>query len=73
MAFIHLYPKLIQLIFKNSFRASKKTQYVTVTKISWLRLLEKITAAYSENHMKTTNEIFEKHAKLLSNKVVAAY
>jgi hypothetical protein len=43
------------MVFKNTVRASKKTQYVTITKISWLILFKEIIAAYSENRKKSIN------------------
>jgi hypothetical protein len=47
-----LKPKLVEVIFKNSVRTSKKTQLFTITKISSLMLFKEIIAAYSEKHMK---------------------
>jgi hypothetical protein len=47
-----LKPKLIQMIFKNSVRTTKKTQHFTITKINWLTLFREIIAVYSENHTK---------------------
>lgn len=40
---------LIQIMFKNSAPAAKTTQYVSITKISWLILLE-IVISHSKNH-----------------------
>jgi hypothetical protein len=47
-----LKPKLVKIIFKNSVRTAKKTQYFTITKINWLTLFKEIIAVYSENHTK---------------------
>jgi hypothetical protein len=47
-----LKPKLIQIIYKDSVRTTKKTQFFTITKISWLMLFREIIAVYSENHTK---------------------
>jgi hypothetical protein len=38
-----LEPKLVQIIFKNSARTSKKTQHFTITKINRLILFKEIT------------------------------
>jgi hypothetical protein len=35
-----LKPKLVQIIFKNSVRTSKKTPHFTMTKINWLTLFK---------------------------------
>jgi hypothetical protein len=46
--------KLVQIIFKKSFRAAKKTQHFTITKINWLTLFKKIIPGCSENNTKPT-------------------
>jgi hypothetical protein len=50
--FIHNMKKRIIMIIKNLFRAAKKTQHFTITKINWLTLFKEIIAVYSENHTK---------------------
>jgi len=35
-----LKPKLVQIIFKNSVRTSKRTPHFTITKINWLTLFK---------------------------------
>jgi hypothetical protein len=47
-----LKPKLVERIFENSVRNTKKTQLFTITNISWLMLFKEIIAVYSENYMK---------------------
>jgi hypothetical protein len=44
--------KLIQVMCKNSARATKKTPHFTVTKINRLTLFKEIIAVYCENHTK---------------------
>jgi hypothetical protein len=48
----------IQIIFKDSVRTAKKTQLLTITKISWLTLFKEIIAVYTENHNKPINTLF---------------
>jgi hypothetical protein len=50
-----LKPKLVQIIFKNPVRATKKTPHFTITKIDWLTLFKEIIAVYSETHMNPRN------------------
>jgi hypothetical protein len=45
--------KLVQMLFKNSVRTSKRTQHFTITKLNWLTLFKEINAVYSENHKNT--------------------
>jgi hypothetical protein len=52
-----LKPKIFQKVFKNSVRTSKRTPHFTITKISWLRLFEEITAVYTENHTEIQNAV----------------
>jgi hypothetical protein len=40
MDFIPLKPKLVQMLFKNSVRTSKRTPHFTITKINWLTLFK---------------------------------
>jgi hypothetical protein len=42
--------KLVQIIFKNSVRASKRTPHFTITKINWLMLVKKVISVYDESH-----------------------
>jgi hypothetical protein len=35
-----LKPKLVQVIFKNPFRTSKRTPHFTITEINWIMLLK---------------------------------
>jgi hypothetical protein len=49
---INLKPKLVCIIFKDSVFTAKKTQLVSITKITWLILFKEIIAVYSENHAK---------------------
>jgi hypothetical protein len=39
--------KLVQIIFKNSVRTSKRTPHFTITKINWLMLFKEIIAVYN--------------------------
>jgi hypothetical protein len=39
-------PKLIEIIFENPIRTSKKTQHVSSTTVSWLIVFKKIIATY---------------------------
>jgi hypothetical protein len=50
-----LRPKLVEIIFTNSYRTAKKTQHFTITKINCLTLFKEIIAVYRENHMKFIN------------------
>jgi hypothetical protein len=50
---------------KNSVRTAKKTQPVSITKISWLMLCKEIIAVYSENHTKYINTLCEQNAEIL--------
>jgi hypothetical protein len=50
-----LKPKLMQIIFKNSVRTSKRTPHFTITKINWLMLLKEIILVYSNNYTKPIN------------------
>jgi hypothetical protein len=43
------------MLFKNSVRASKRTQHFTIIKINWLTPFKEIIAVYSENHAKPIN------------------
>jgi hypothetical protein len=52
-----LKPKLVEIIYKNSVRTSKKTRHFTITKINWLTLKE-IIAVYIENHTGPINTKF---------------
>jgi hypothetical protein len=47
-----LKPKLVQILFKDSVRTSKRTPHFTITKINCLKLFKEIIAVYSENHAK---------------------
>jgi hypothetical protein len=47
-----LKPKLVQIMFMNAVRTSKRTPHFTITKINWLTLFKEITAVYSENDTK---------------------
>jgi hypothetical protein len=46
--------KLLEIIFKNSVRTSKRTQPVTITKINWLKLFKETIPVYTDNHAKPT-------------------
>jgi hypothetical protein len=46
-----LKPKLVQVIFKNPVRTSKRTLHFTITKINWLTLFKEIIAVYIETHI----------------------
>jgi hypothetical protein len=41
--------KILQIVFKNPVRTSKKTQHVTITKINWLMLFKEIIAVIMRN------------------------
>jgi hypothetical protein len=47
--------KLVELLFKNSVRTSKRTPNFTVTSINFLTLFKEIIAVYVENHPKPIN------------------
>jgi hypothetical protein len=49
-----LKPKLVEIIFKNSVRTSKRTPHFTITKIKLLTLFKEIIALYRQNHTRTT-------------------
>jgi hypothetical protein len=53
--------KLVQVIFKNPVRTSKRTQHFTITKINWLTLFKEIIAVYTENHTKIINRLDKIH------------
>jgi hypothetical protein len=40
------------MLFKNSVRTSKRTQYFTITKINWLMLFKEVIVVYIESHKK---------------------
>jgi hypothetical protein len=44
------------MLFKNSVRTAKKTQYFTVTKINRLTLFKEIIAVYCENSVRTAKK-----------------
>jgi hypothetical protein len=72
----HLKPlktKFILIIFKYSVRTAKKTQPITITKISWLMLFKEIIAVYSENHVKPINTLCEQNSELLIVKAGGTY
>jgi hypothetical protein len=48
-----LMPKLVQTIFKNAVRTSKRTPHFTITKKNWLMPFNEIIAVYSENYTKS--------------------
>jgi hypothetical protein len=50
LCFNPLKPKLVQIIFKNSVRTSRRTPHLTITKIKCLVLLKEVIAVHSENH-----------------------
>jgi hypothetical protein len=50
-----LKPKVVQIIFKNQARTSKRTPHFTIIKINWLTLFKEVNAVYSENHTKPIN------------------
>jgi hypothetical protein len=50
-----LKPKLVQIIFKDSVRTSKRTQQFTITRISFLTLFKEIIAVYIEAHARPIN------------------
>jgi hypothetical protein len=59
--------------FKYSVLASKNTRPITVTKINWLMLSKEIIAAYTENHMKPTNNTCEQNVGLFIVKAGGTY
>jgi hypothetical protein len=61
-----LKPKVLQVIFKNSVRTSKRT-YFTITRISWLIMFKEIIAVYCENH---TIHSFIIHLRFVHSTVV---
>jgi len=46
---------LVEIIFKNSVRTSKRTPHFTITKINFLTLFKKIIPVYAENDTKHIN------------------
>jgi hypothetical protein len=59
----HLKPKFILIILKNSILTSKKTQYITITKL----MLMLMGNVYS-NYMKSVNRMYKQNAELLTEK-----
>jgi hypothetical protein len=43
--------KVVQTIFKNSVRTSKKTRRFVITKITWLMLSKEIIVVYTEKQI----------------------
>jgi hypothetical protein len=68
-----LKPILVKIIFQHSVRTPKKTQPMTITKISWLMLFKEIIVVYSENHMKAINILCGKMEELLIVKEGGTY
>jgi hypothetical protein len=60
-------------MFEHSFRTTKKTQSVVVTRISWLMLFKEIIAVYSESHVKSINTFRGRNAELLIVKADSKY
>jgi hypothetical protein len=50
-----LKPKLVQIIFKNSVRTSKRTPFFTITHANLLTLFKEIIDVYSENRAEPIN------------------
>jgi hypothetical protein len=44
-----LKPKLVEIVFKNLVRTSKRTPHFTITKINWLTLFKKMIAVLNGN------------------------
>jgi hypothetical protein len=53
--FSPLKTKLLQMLFKNSVRTSKRTPYFNITTIKWLTPFKEIIAVYSEKDTKPIN------------------
>jgi hypothetical protein len=48
-----LKPKMVEIIFKNSTRTSKKTPYFILRNINWLMLFKKVIAEKHAKHINT--------------------
>jgi hypothetical protein len=57
-------PKLVEIIYKNSVRTSKRTPHFTITEINWVMLFKEIIAVYSENYTKSKNTFCGQNADL---------
>jgi hypothetical protein len=68
-----LKPKLVYIIFNNSVRTIKKTQPITIMRISRLMLFKEVIAVYGENHMKPINTLCGQKAELLFVKAGGTY
>jgi hypothetical protein len=47
---------------------SKKTQSITIIKLSWLMLFKEILAVYSEDHKKPINTLLTNAELMITNK-----
>jgi hypothetical protein len=65
--------KLVLIIFKHSFHASKKTQPISITRINWLMMFKEIITVYSENHMKPINILCGQNEELMIVKSGSKY
>jgi hypothetical protein len=61
------------MIFKIPFLTSKKTQPVSIPKISWLTLFGEILALHSENHTKPISTVCGHIVELFKVKAVGTY
>jgi hypothetical protein len=50
-----LKPTIVQIIYKDSVRASKRAPHFTITKINLLTLFKEIIAVYIETHKRPIN------------------
>jgi hypothetical protein len=65
--------KFIKTIFTNSVPTSKKTQHVSITKVTCLTLFNEVNVVYSENNMKPINILCGQNTELLNVKVGDTY
>jgi hypothetical protein len=51
------------MVYKNPFRTSEETRYVSATKTNRLMLFREIVAVYCENRMEHTNTLCGQNAE----------
>jgi hypothetical protein len=73
MLFNRLKAKLVQMLFKNSVRTSKRTPHFTITKINWLMLFKEIITVYSDCESHTNPRKKKQNGQLLIVKAGGMY
>jgi hypothetical protein len=66
-------PKLIKIIFEHSVCTPKKTQYFSITEVSWWVLFREIINVFSEDHTKPINTFCGQSAEVLIVKTGGTY